>query len=270
MQLPSQIAATLTVLCAATTSAQQGAIQPTSAIVQSQGTGSGHPLEKPIKIGQTAVARANELTDYTAVLYRNMWLGNGYSQSTVHVKGRTRPFSVYLYFEQPSQGREVLFVEGWNQNKLLAHEGSGPLSLIGSVSLDPNGAQAMSGNKYPITKLGLDTLAQAVVDQWQQEMQLQPADQVEVKLYPEARLGKEDCKVVETIHKRRVQGLRFHKTRLFLQKDTNVPFAVQQFAFPSQQGAAAPKVEDVRYQQLQINVGLTQQDFDPRNPAYKF
>lgn len=278
MQLRNRIAVLLCAAQATWCVAQErsnpagGPIQPTSASQSPQAAepNAAHPLAKPIQIGRVAVQNSDKLTDYTATLYRKMWLDSEYGESSVRMKFRTQPFSVYLFFNQPNPGREVLFINGWNNNKMLAHEGSGWKAAMGSLSLDPNGAMAMEGSKYPITRIGLSNLARSVVEQWEREARIQDPSQIEVKLYPEARLADTDCKVVETTHRKRVQGLQFHKTRLFLTREKNIPFAVQQFAFPNQPGAAAPKVEDVRYQNLKMNVGLSRADFDPKNPNYKF
>lgn len=250
--------------------AQAPARPASSSRTPALGTTAAHPLAKPIAIGTRSVEAAGSLQDYTATLYRRMWLGRKFSESTVRLKHRVDPFSVYLLFQQPHAGREVLFINGWNNNNIYAHEGSGALSFLGSMSLDPNGAQAMEGSRYPITNIGVSTMAKMIVKQWQDQMQFQQPSDVDVKLYPEAQLGNEPCKVVETTFAKSHPEHQTYRIRLFITRDTNIPFAVQVFGFPQQQGAEPPKLEDVRYQNLKTNVGLTNQDFDFNNPAYKF
>ena len=73
------------------------------------------------------------------------------------MKVRHEPFSVYMHFDEPHAGREVIFVEGRNNNNLLVHE-AGFASLIGTLELEPTGSQAMAENRYPITKAGIQKM----------------------------------------------------------------------------------------------------------------
>ena len=135
------------------------AVRPTSSVQQlggqqpgtQQPTGSAtaaeHPLAPAVRMAEAAVKAAEAIPTYEATLYRKVWIDRQFIESTVRMKFRTSPKSVYLYFEQPHAGREVLWIDGWNDGKMLAHEGSGALSLIGSVSLDPLSPQAMEGSK---------------------------------------------------------------------------------------------------------------------------
>lgn len=229
-----------------------------------------HPMVKAIGIAKRASESAGSLTDYTATLYRNMWVGNQYAESTVQLKHKTDPFSVYLLFQQPNPGREVLYIDGWNNNQIYAHEGSGPLSYFGSISLDPNGSQAMQGSKYPITNIGIKRMIDMVIEKWEAQLKFQSPADVTVKLYPSAKLGDEACKAIETTFAKPHPQYPFARFRLFLTPDQNLPFAVQVFAFPQQSGAEMPKIEDVRYMNLKPNVGLVAMDFDYKNPAYSF
>ena len=52
----------------------------------------------------------------------------------------------------------MIWIEGRNDGKLVAHD-IGIKGMI-RVSLDPNGAIAMRGQRYPITEIGLENLVQ--------------------------------------------------------------------------------------------------------------
>ncbi|HEX6984445.1 MAG TPA: DUF1571 domain-containing protein, partial [Planctomycetaceae bacterium] len=128
-----------------------------------------HPLKAAITLAEQARDAAKELTDYRAVFSkREMVRGQMYA-SQMQMKFRSEPFSVYLRFVNPEHaGREVLYVEGRNNNQMLAHE-TGIKALVGTVSLDPNGEMALAEARYPITRIGMENLATGVLKQWERE-----------------------------------------------------------------------------------------------------
>ncbi len=56
----------------------------------------------------------------------------------------------------------MIWVEGKNGGKLIAHE-AGLLGLM-SVQLDPHGTLALTGNKYPITGIGIGNLLSKLIE----------------------------------------------------------------------------------------------------------
>ena len=226
-----------------------------------------HPLAPAIAAAEEAIALAESVPTYTATLRRRVLINGQFAESTVRMKYRTSPRSVYLLFVTPNAGREAIWIDGWNDNQMLAHEGSGPLSFLGSVNLDPEGPRAMEGSKNPITRSGLAALGRTIADQWRRETRY---GEVDVKLYPEAKLDGRACRVIESTHPVPRREFAFHKTRLFLDAETGVPFAAQQLGWPRAEGQPPPVLEDYRYGDLRLDAGLTPRDFNPENPAYNF
>ena len=72
----------------------------------------------------------------------------------------TQPLSVYMKFIGPRDiaGRECIWVEGQNNNKLRAHEGGVKGRFLPSVWLDPDGPIAMRGQLHPIYDIGVENL----------------------------------------------------------------------------------------------------------------
>ncbi len=84
------------------------------------------------------------------------------------------PFSVYLYFLKPEdmKGREVIFVRGQNDDKMIAHERRDSFKgKFGSLWLRPDGSMAMQGNRYPITEIGLETLVVRLIEKGTRDKQ---------------------------------------------------------------------------------------------------
>jgi hypothetical protein len=232
------------------------------------GAGNEHPLRAAIRLAEQSRDAANELKDYRALFDRREVVRGRMHASQMQMKFRTEPFSVYLRFVNPENaGREVLYVEGRNNNQMLAREKSGLKSLVGTVSLDPNGEMALAEARYPVTRIGLANLAEGVIQQWEKEAAY---GETEVKYYPEAKLGDRAAIVIESTHPVRRPQFRSALTRLWIDKETRLPVRVQQYDFPATPGGQPVLVEDYTYTQIEPNVGLTDLDFDPRNPQYQF
>jgi len=228
---------------------------------------SEHPLMPAIRIAQDSLTKLQAIDDYETTLLKRERVNGRLVEHTLHMKLREKPFSVYLKFGEPCAGREILFVDGQNGGKMLAHEGSGLRALVGTISLDPQGAEVMNENRYPITMIGMRKMLETVTEQWKQESIY---GEIDVKFYPHAKLHGHSCKVIESSHPRPRRQFKFHKTRLYIDDETGLPIRVEQYGFPITAGSKPPLDELYEYGNLRTNAGLTDLDFDRRNPDYSF
>lgn len=226
-----------------------------------------HPYVPVLKLAGVAQAAVDKVQDYQGVLTKREFIGNKLHTQQMEIKVRHEPFSVYLKFREPFAGREVLYVEGQNENKMLAHEGSGITSLIGTISLPLDSREAMKDNKYPINMIGMSNMISKLTETWTYETQFGECD---VKYYPNAQLGNVPCRVVETSHPQARRQFRFSLVRLYMDKETNLPIRCECYGFPMQAGEKAPLLEEYTYTNLRVNVGLRDFDFDRQNPSYQF
>lgn len=226
-----------------------------------------HPLAPAIRFAKKSLVTLENVNDYEAVFHRREVVANRLqAPQTMTVKFRRKPMSVYLRFHRPSEGREVLYVEGQNQGNLLVHE-SGIKAIVGTLALAPNSPQVMAETRYPITMIGLQTMAEQVVKQWEEETRF---GEVEVKYFPAAKLGEMECKVIQSVHPEPRREFKFHMTRLYIDKQTDFPVRVEQYGFPATPGGEPVLVEEYTYTNIRTNVGLADVDFDRRNPRYRF
>ena len=226
-----------------------------------------HPYVPVLKLARAAQSAIYEVQDYQGVLTKRELINNKLTTQQMEIKVRHQPFSVYLKFREPFAGREVLFVQGQNDNKMLAHEGSGISSLIGTISLSLDSREAMKDNKYPLNMIGMKNMIDKMIETWEYETQF---GECEVKYYPNAQLGNVTCRVVETSHPQPRRQFRFSLVRLYLDKETNLPIRCECYGFPVQPEDKAPLLEEYTYTNLRVNVGLKDFDFDRRNPGYQF
>ena len=219
-----------------------------------------HPLAGPLRWAQqNAWTLENEIRDYTCTLF--MRKGSGEAEQ-IFLKVRHQPFSIYMYYLAPdkARGREVLFVENQRDGKFLAHEGHGLKSLVGSVKLQVSG-------KYPLRNLGVKYLNERLIELASDEIQLGKCD---VLFYPDVKIGTQEAYCVQVAHRVRSEGARMPLARAFFDKRTGIPFRYEGYAWPDRGGESPVLNEEYTYLNLKFNVGLTEWDFDSRNPDYSF
>ena len=69
------------------------------------------------------------------------------------VKMQSRPKQIYFYSVKPNSGMEIIWREGWNNNKMLVSPGSFPFVTF---SMNPNSRLARKDTHHSIKDLGFD------------------------------------------------------------------------------------------------------------------
>ena len=238
---------------------------PKTAKGNNAASGDTHKVGAAIKFGKDVQETLKKINDYEATFTKKELVGKKLLSTEMFVKFREQPFSVYLKYLNPHGGREVIYVAGKNKDKLLAH-GEGITSIVGTLKLKPDSKDAMDDNRYPITMFGMSKLVATLVQQWEED---EKHDDCVVKFFPNAKLDKVDCKVVETSYPKQVSHAKFHLTRLYVTKETGLPARVEQFGFAAA-GAQLPIIEEYTYTNVKTNVGFGDLDFDTENQAYGF
>jgi hypothetical protein len=228
---------------------------------------SQHPLVPAIRLLKASRKSLEDIKDYEATFIKRERFSDGLRTQTMQLRLREQPFSVYLRCEDPNAGREILFVKGQNQNMLLAHEGSGIKSLVGTVSLAVDSPKAREDNRHPITDLGMRRLVERLTEQWEEQAKYQECD---VRYYPDAKIGGVSCPAIECSHPKPRRQFPFHVTRIYIDAKSNLPVRLENYEFPTQRGQEPPLAEEYTYVKIRTNVGLKDADFSSTNPQYKF
>jgi hypothetical protein len=231
----------------------------------------GHPLEPALDRAYKALRQIErEVNDYTCTLVKRERVDGKLTEPEyAFTKVRHQPFSAYLYFLKPDEvtGREVIYVAGQNDGNLIAHEAKGLKALVGAVNLKPNSPMAMHGNRYPITELGVLNLTKRLVEVGESDRKF---GECEVQEYPNAKINNRTCTCIQVKHPVPRKNFRYHLARIYIDDELNVPIRFEAYDWPQQAGGQPLLLEEYTYVNLKLNVGLTDADFDPRNPNYKF
>jgi hypothetical protein len=244
------------------------------------GTGTAHPLDPALDIAAKALALIQStISDYTCTLVKQERI-NGTVQEPefVFTKVRNRkvegsrivvPFSVYMKFIKPDgiRGREVIYVENQNDGKMVAHEGGVKGKFIPSVWLSPESALAMRNNRYPITEVGVLTLTERLIDRGNRDRKHPDCT---LEFLKNAKINGRPCTCLQVQHPVRRPYYAFHLARVFVDDELGVPVRYESYDWPVRQGGPPQLIESYTYLNMQVNVGLTDEDFDHTNPNYNF
>ena len=230
-----------------------------------------HPLQPALDLAQQGLAKINaNIRDYSCTIVKRERIdGKLGEHEYMFAKIRSQPFSVYLYFLGPDsvKGQEVIYVSGHNDGNMLAHAGSGVRAMVGTVSLKPQSMLAMTGNRYPITEIGVENLAKRLVEVAEHDKQFGECD---VNFYPNAKVNGRICTCVQVSHPVPRRNFRFHLARVFIDDELTVPIRYEAYDWPQEAGGQPVLLEEYTYMNVKINNGFTDADFDPKNTAYKF
>lgn len=239
-----------------------------------------HPLDRALQIARDGLTEMRTtINDYTATLVkREMVDAVVGEQEYMYIKVRNRrvedgrlvvPFSVYLTFLKPAtvKGREVIYVEQKNENKLVAHEGGFKGRFLPTVWLKPDGPFAMRGQKYPLTDIGIENLVVKLIERGEQDRQ---HNDVKVEFRKNAMINGRSCTVLQVTHPEYRPEFEFSLGQIFIDDEMNIPVRYVAYNWPKTPGQKPEILEEYTYFNIKINVGLTDADFDPNNPNYAF
>lgn len=99
--------------------------------------------------------------DYTATLSLQERLdGTLKDEQAIHLTLRNEPFSIHMVW--PETGREVAYVEGQNDDRLLVRP-TGLARLLGTVKLKLNDRRIASGSRFAIKESGILLMAERLI-----------------------------------------------------------------------------------------------------------
>ncbi len=222
----------------------------------------------------------DQVADCTCTLVKREQINGqllGYEYAEVKIRHRqihggqvVVPFSVYMKFLAPAdlQGREVLYVEGRNDGKLIVRRGGTRFAYV-TTAVDPAGELALERNRYPITHIGIQSMLEELLVVGQEELQ-NPPEELLCRQIHGVKLDGRLCRVIQFTHPVRREQYRYHVARIYVDEELDLPIRHESYDWPDEAGGKPKLLEEYSYLNLKLNVGLTDWDFDHRNDEYDF
>ncbi len=229
--------------------------------------GSQNSLSVALQIITDANRSISQVRDYECDFIKQERVsGSLLKPQVIRMKARTNPHCIYFSFQTVHKGREAIYHPARFSEKIIAHEGGWKGYVAGTLHLDPQGRMAMSDNRHPVSQAGLDKMVTRIYENWHRHLQPQHIEKIERGVVMENR----STTFVQTRHGRKEDEFEYHIVQLYFDDEHRLPVRFVGYDWPHRVGEAPPLVEDYRFRNLKLNIGLSDRDFDPKNPAYAF
>jgi len=279
---------------------------PVVVLSDPQATVTPHSLDPVLEIARRSLARHRSRDrDYRATLVKRLRIGNKLSEPEVmKLKLRSRdrdaiaepagstsesqpdsqpiasdemdprPIDVYLGFVAPKSlaGREVIWRQGFQDNLMTVHE-AGFFNLA-RVQLAPTSRLAMIGNRYPISDVGIERLLIKLLEIGTRDRML---GDCQVTIREGVEFEGRPCRRIEVIHPEKgveIDGNKFefayYRAEIDMDVEHELPIHYASYVWPENTGEDPLLDEEFTYQDLCLNCDLSDLDFDPDNPEYRY
>lgn len=237
-------------------------------------TGAQRTLQHKVALLQRGRAFLLTISGYTAKQSKQEVVkGELLDEQMMLLKCRQKPFSIYLQWLSGDVGREVIYVEGANAGKMIAHDG-GWKTRLPALSLSVDSWLAMRDARYPVTAAGVLALID-IMDGIHAE-DLARANVSSCELTIEQFDGR-PCDTFTTLYKNRKVSPIYRKSITMIDQEWNVPLCTRHFEWPRAETTVpenqldeATLIESYAFTELAFDAHLTDQDFDPTNAKYQF
>jgi len=202
------------------------------------------------------------MTDtYTAIFHKQERVKGRLKAEEVVFLKFGRPFKVYMkWVKDPGKGREVLYAEGWNRNQIKVREAWMKAGF--ALNLDPQGAIAMGGSRHPITDSGIDNFLKLLGKDLRKG--IHSAEILYGELGDESVYGSKSRKIEYLFPKEREKGYYCYRAVINLNIESKMPIRARIYDWDGL------LIEDYGYESLKLNAALTDADFHPNHPEYRF
>jgi hypothetical protein len=222
-----------------------------------------------VELLDQALARLERITGYTAtVRLQERVRGVLGSEQRLEMKLRHSPFAVYLKSLAPVMGREAIYAHGQNENKMVAHQVDWTRHLTPRLMLSPTHPLVLAYSRHPITESGLAHMAQSL----RKAARLDLDDDGAVTVL--TRVTDADGRAwLRSTHQyaRPAPGRSFARVEVLYDPTTSLPLRMCGYDWPERGAAGEPLLaEHCAFDDLKIDVPMSDRDFDPDNPAYDF
>ncbi|MCP4114000.1 MAG: DUF1571 domain-containing protein [Desulfobacteraceae bacterium] len=267
-------------------------------------------LSEPESLSRTLLEKYGSVRDYTAVMLKQERIDGALNDvETIELKFR-KPGDIYMkWVGEPNKGQELIYRAGRNGNKIIAHRGgfwsflSGKMEPLGSMAMKNQHHPVMMAGVGPTTKAVLKDLKKGVKNDDISSRYMGVVDLGGEKAYQIETLFPNPVKEASFTHIAKDGETLWDLAGLYdiamysiylLNKDIDpsdeldagteviIPeyYCTKSNVYISTETMMIVKIESYdqygdlyemyHYKDIRLNVGLSDMDFDTKNPAYEF
>jgi len=211
---------------------------------------------------ETGKRTHNRIKDYTCILYKQERLGKKLQDvEKILLKYREKPKSMYMkWLDGPWTGRELVYNEALLGAGRVRVREKGTLGLI-AVTIPVDWEIAKRGSNHPCTEIGMKYLLFMIENDYRKgiargELVRKNYGMVEVD-------GRQVFKIESILPKDSSKGYYCYRMMHYIDFMRSLEIKAEIYRWDDQ------LYESYLYTQIKLNTGLTDRDFDPKNPDYR-
>ncbi len=221
------------------------------------------------------------ISNYTAVFSKQERIdGEICDGEVMQLKLRHEPFSVYMKWLDGDKGREVLYVEGQHDGKLLVKLGGWKGRLLPALKLDPIGSLALRTSRHPITQMGLLAVVKTLIEKRRRDLRSDSG--VHCRMVGNQQFNQRDCFRYSLEYDRPQDSAIYRKSIVYIDKEYSLPIFIRNYTWPSPSDVfnasevdagemdEGTLIEHYTYSNINLNAELAEGDFNRTNTAYHF
>ena len=202
------------------------------------------------------------MNDYTATFTREEVLrGKQRPKEVIALKFR-KPMQVYMkWLSESGKDREAIFVKGRDNDRVLVHE---PGWLLGNFTavIPTDGSDIMGRSRHPFDEIGIGRMIDLLINSFEKA---NAAGDLRLVDHGAVQETGRTLRMVEGILPRSPEKKYYcYRAVVTIDEGWKLPVAVKVYDWDDR------LVEHYRYSDIHINPGLSDLDFDPKNPGYDF
>lgn len=225
-----------------------------------------------IELLEKGRAYLDSIESYSATFMKQERINGAMSDlQRIKLKLRHAPFSVYMKWLNCDAGRELLFVDGQNEDRMLVHVGGWQAKLLPVMKLDPNGSIALRESRHPVTNIGMAKLADIMLGH--HERDLSNGRAFRCQCLEGAHFDNRDCYCFITEYDQPCEDSVYRRSIVMIDRELNIPLCVKNFAFPHDGQATNDEqtlIEYYGFADVRMESGVGRMAFNEANRDYLF
>ena len=203
-------------------------------------------------------------SDYSAQFRRQERInGELLDPQAMNLKVRHAPFSLYMKWTEGDKGRQLIFAEGQNDDKVLIQIGGVAGRLTGALAMDPDDPRVRAESRYPATCAGLLALTKIILSHHDND--LKRASGITSEMRDGESFDNRPCYLTTLVYDSPTINADYYKSLILIDKELSVPVCVRNYTWVEGQAPAKEDedslIEHYSYTGLEINIQLTDNDF---------
>lgn len=217
--------------------------------------------KNPMELIRSISSAYENVNDYTAIMVKQETRkGILRREENILFKFR-KPFQVYMkWLEGPGEGREILYDPEKNDGKMIINPHGLIALIIPIIYIEPDNPMVKSKSLHTIDEAGLGIAIKNLIEQCEAAKK---RGELNIKFTGEENFADRICSRIEVFFPEDKSYYAGHIVT-YVDREHNLPIHFTIYDWKDR------FIEKVSYNDLKINAGLCEGDFDPKNPDYKF